>query len=149
MNFTLTPGIYAALNLLSKSARSKVLEAAFAFVICGIRPEKLSKKLLVMFMMVVDSASEGRLTYIPDQSADEQTFDSAASEEQRRTPEEHHEQTPKQAKASEEAKSEESVHLERSCSDDKQLRDIESATIAGIKKTTAPRRRKRNRQKMK
>ena len=69
MNFTLTPGIYAALNLLSKSARSKVLEAAFAFVICGIRPTKLYKNLLVMFMMVVDSASEGKLTYIPDKTA--------------------------------------------------------------------------------
>lgn len=59
------------------------------------------------------------------------------------------EQTPKQAKASEGAKSEDSVHLVPLCCHDKQLRDIESATIAGIKKTTAPRRRKRNRQKMK
>ena len=72
MNFTLTPGVYAALNLLSKSARSKVLEAAFAFVICGVRPANLSKNLLVMFMMVVDSASEGKLTYVPDAPAEEE-----------------------------------------------------------------------------
>ena len=71
MNFTLTPGVYAALNLLSKATRSRVLEAAFAFVICGIRPTNLSKNLLVMFMMVVDSASEGKLTYVPEQAADE------------------------------------------------------------------------------
>ena len=68
MNFTLTPGVYAALNLLSKATRSRVLEAAFAFVICGIRPTNLSKNLLIMFMMVVDSASEGKLTYVPEQA---------------------------------------------------------------------------------
>ncbi|MDE5687804.1 MAG: hypothetical protein K2I18_04165 [Paramuribaculum sp.] len=67
MNFTLTPGVYAALNILSKATRSKVLEAAFAFVICGVRPTNLSKNLLVMFMMVVDSASEGKITYPPDE----------------------------------------------------------------------------------
>lgn len=70
MNFTLTPGVYAALNLLSKSTRSKVLEAAFAFVICGVRPTNLSKNLLVMFMMVVDSATGGQLTYVPEQEAE-------------------------------------------------------------------------------
>lgn len=149
MNFTLTPGIYAALNLLSKSARSKVLEAAFAFVICGIRPEKLSKNLLVMFMMVVDSASEGKLTYIPDQPADKQTVDSAASEAPCRTPEEHQQPTPKPDEAPEEAKSEDSVHLERSCSGDKQLRNTESTPVAGIKKTIIHYRRKRNRRKTK
>lgn len=81
MNFTLTPGVYAALNLLSKATRCKVLEAAFAFVICGIRPVNLSKNLLVMFMMVVDSASEGKLTYIPDE-ADQQKADEPAREAQ-------------------------------------------------------------------
>lgn len=149
MNFTLTPGIYAAINLLSKSTRSKVLEAAFAFVICGIRPERLSKNLLVMFMMVVDSASEGKLTYIPDQPVDEQSFDSATSEEPCRTPEEHQQPTPKPAETPDEAKSEDSVHLERSCSDDKQLRNTESAPVAGIKKTIIHHRRKRNRHKTK
>ncbi|MDE5688747.1 MAG: hypothetical protein K2I18_09035 [Paramuribaculum sp.] len=147
MNFTLTPGIYAALDLLSKSARIKVLEAAFAFVICGIRPEKLPKNLLVMFMMVVDSASEGKLTYIPDKTPDEQTVYSA-HEEPCRTPEEHLQLTPKPEKAPEETKSENSVHLERSCSGNKQLRDAESTPVAGIKKTIIHHRRIRNRRKM-
>lgn len=66
MNFTLTPGMYAALNQLSKAARRKVLDAAFAFVIEGIRPTNLSKNLLVMFMMLVDSATDGKVTYTPD-----------------------------------------------------------------------------------
>ncbi len=66
MNFTLTPGMYVALNQLSKASRRKVLDAAFAFVIEGIRPTNLSKNLLVMFMMVVDSATDGKVTYTPD-----------------------------------------------------------------------------------
>ena len=66
MNFTLTPGMYAALNQLSKAARRKVLDAAFAYVIEGIRPTDLSKNLIVMFMMVVDSATDGKLSYAPD-----------------------------------------------------------------------------------
>ena len=66
MNFTLTPGMYAALNQLSKAARRKVLDAAFAYVIEGIRPTNLSKNLIVMFMMVVDSATDGKLSYTPD-----------------------------------------------------------------------------------
>lgn len=84
MNFILTPGVYAALNLLSKTARSKVLEAAFAFVISGVRPTGLSKNLLVMFMMVVDSASEGRLTYTPDE---EKCAEATTSPENKQQPE--------------------------------------------------------------
>ncbi|MDE5687195.1 MAG: hypothetical protein K2I18_01045 [Paramuribaculum sp.] len=82
MNFTLTPGVYAALNLLSKATRNKVLEAAFAFVICGIRPTNLSKNLLVMFMMVVDSASEGTLTYTPDGPAEEKPAEPISEEQE-------------------------------------------------------------------
>ena len=95
MNFTLTPGVYAALNLLSKSTRSKVLEAAFAFVICGIRPTNLSKNLLVMFMMVVDSASEGKLTYVPDEeNAEENPSEETSAKKPAQTKEQEPEAIP-------------------------------------------------------
>lgn len=142
MNFTLTPGVYAAINLLSKSARSKVLEAAFAFVICGIRPTDLSKNLLVMFMMVVDSASEGKLTYIPDQPAEEKGNDSASEEKEQQEPQPHpaQEHTP----ASQEAKPAQDLNFQLS-GGNILLGDSGMSALAGVKKTHVGRRRKRNR----
>ena len=129
MNFILTPGVYAALNLLSKATRNKVLEAAFAFVINGIRPTNLSKNLLVMFMMVVDSASEGKLQYIPDK---EKAEDPAPDEEQpEAVPAKLTEDKPQQA---------ESDHPLPT------YVDKEKAPLSGIKRVTLHHRRKRNRQ---
>ena len=134
MNFTLTPGVYAALNLLSKATRSKVLEAAFAFVICGIRPVGLSKNLLVMFMMVVDSASEGKLTYVPDEEKKEESAP-AKEQEPETDPEAEHqpEDAPKETGH---------YHTPNSKS---LLRDYEMARHPEFTKVKGMRRRKRNR----
>ncbi|MDE5689031.1 MAG: hypothetical protein K2I18_10485 [Paramuribaculum sp.] len=146
MNFTLTPGVYAALNLLSKATRNKVLEAAFAFVICGIRPTNLSKNLLVMFMMVVDSATEGKLTYVPDASAEEKTEEPAPQEAEPQP--EAQPAEPEPVKAQEEVYPTEEKHYHfhltggnGMLSDD----EIKSASGVKIKKVKSPRRRKRNR----
>ncbi|MDE5688885.1 MAG: hypothetical protein K2I18_09745 [Paramuribaculum sp.] len=144
MNFTLTPGVYAALNLLSKATRSKVLEAAFAFVICGIRPTNLSKNLLVMFMMVVDSASEGKLTYVPDQPEDNQATDDKSAEEPAPAKEPEQETTPEAVSQPEPApKAKLPYHTPGSTS---LLRDYEMAVTPGFTKVKGLRRRKRNRQ---
>lgn len=142
MNFTLTPGVYAALNLLSKSARSKVLEAAFAFVICGIRPTDLSKNLLVMFMMVVDSASEGKLTYIPDQPAEEKVNDSASEEQEQQEPQP--QPAPEHTHAPQEEKPVQKLDFQLS-GGNRQPSDSGMSALAGVKKTHVGRRRKRNR----
>ena len=134
MNFTLTPGVYAALNLLSKATRSKVLEAAFAFVICGVRPTNLSKNLLVMFMMVVDSASEGKLTYIPEEEKNEEktTEESAPANEQPQ-PE------PEPAKTAE--KKEQESEITRP-----QANGVKEKTpLSGVKKTIVLHHRHKNR----
>ena len=73
MNFTLTPGVYAALNQLSTACRRKVLEAAQAYVIAGVEPQKLPKNLTVIFMLVVDSATDGQMSYAPQSMDVEQT----------------------------------------------------------------------------
>ncbi|MDE5688102.1 MAG: hypothetical protein K2I18_05690 [Paramuribaculum sp.] len=144
MNFTLTPGVYAALNLLSKATRSKVLEAAFAFVICGIRPANLSKNLLVMFMMVVDSASEGKLTYTPDQPAEKTTTEDKPAEEpapkEGKQPEE-----PAPAKAPENKKPEGVKLPYHTPGSTSLLRDYEMALTPGFTKVKGLRRRVRNR----
>ncbi|MDE5687685.1 MAG: hypothetical protein K2I18_03555 [Paramuribaculum sp.] len=143
MNFTLTPGVYAALNLLSKATRSKVLEAAFAFVICGIRPTNLSKNLLVMFMMVVDSASEGKLTYIPDRSADKKPAEEPAPVVDAQPEEQEPEATPQPESKPEPApKDKLPYHTPGSTS---LLRDYEMAVTPGFTKVKGLRRRKRNR----
>lgn len=131
MNFILTPGVYAALNLLSKAARNKVLDAAFAFVINGIRPTNLSKNLMVMFMMAVDSATEGKLTYIPDEEISEE---SAPAVEQQPEAE--------PAKPAEEKTQDTVSNLPLPSSIAK-----EKAPLSGIKRVTLNHRRKRNRQK--
>lgn len=132
MNFILTPAVYAALNLLSKTARSKVLEAAFAFVICGVRPTGLSKNLLVMFMMVVDSASEGRLTYTPDE---EKCAEATTSPENKQQPE------PEPTMTSEKKEQVEST-CPRPANGDKV-----TAPLVGIRRINVHHRRKKYRQK--
>ena len=145
MNFTLTPGVYAALNLLSKTTRSKVLEAAFAFVICGIRPTNLSKNLLVMFMMVVDSASEGRLTYVPDAPSEEKVEDQAPQEAEPQPDAQPVE--PEPLKAPEEVTTAEEKHYFHLTGGNRVLSDDEMKSASGIKikKVKSPRRLKRNR----
>lgn len=143
MNFTLTPGMYAALNLLSKATRNKVLEAAFAFVICGIRPTNLSKNLLVMFMMVVDSASEGKITYIPDQPAEEKSEEPAPKDTELPKQEQHTESGP--AKAPEENKPEEKQRFYHTPGSTSLLRDYEMAPTPGFTKVKGMRLRKRYR----
>lgn len=134
MNFILTPGVYAALNLLSKAARSKVIEAAFAFVICGVRPTGLSKNLLVMFMMVVDSASEGRLTYTPDE---EKSAEATVSPEDKQQPEPETTMTPEKKK-----KEQVESPCPRPANGDKV-----TAPLAGIRRINVHHRRKKSRQK--
>ena len=134
MNFTLTPGVYAALSLLSKATRSKVLEAAFAFVICGVRPTGLSKNLLVMFMMVVDSASEGKLTYIPDEAKpDEKPAEESAPANEQPQPE------PEPAKTAEEKEQE----AESTCPQADRVK--EKTPLSGVKKTILHHHRCKNR----
>lgn len=133
MNFTLTPGVYAALNLLSKATRNKVLDAAFAFVLCGARPTNLSKNLLVMFMMVVDSATEGKLTYLPDEPAEEKLAEETA-------PAEEWQPEPEPAKPAEEKPQQAESNLPRPANVNK-----EASPLSGIKKTIVrPHHRKRN-----
>ena len=142
MNFTLTPGVYAALNLLSKATRSKVLEAAFAFVICGIRPVNLSKNLLVMFMMVVDSASEGRLTYVPDAPAEAKVEDQAPQEAEPQPDAQSAEHEP--LKTPEEVMPVEEKHYFHLTGGNRVLSDDEMKSASGIKikKVLSPRRRR-------
>lgn len=145
MNFTLTPGVYAALNLLSKATRNKVLEAAFAFVICGTRPTSLSKNLLVMFMMVVDSASEGKLTYTPDEPAEKKDTEIAGESETTDTaqPQAAQQSEPESAKTPQsEAPIEQNNYYSHMTGGNRMLRDGETTIASGTKK---PRRRKRNR----
>lgn len=133
MNFTLTPGVYAALNLLSKTTRSKVLDAAFAFVICGTRPTNLSKNLLVMFMMVVDSASGGQLTYVPDEQQDEIPAEEPIEEEQPQLEEE----VPTAA--------EENIPESQPCVVERPQKSNNKAAIANVKRVTVHHRPKRKR----
>ena len=139
MNFTLTPGVYAALNLLSKATRSKVLEAAFAFVICGIRPTNLPKNLLVMFMMVVDSASEGKLTYTPDQPADAQPVEEDAGQEEKKS------EVPELEVVHEENKPERESRKSPAQGAARRMRDYEMALTPGFTKVKGLRRRIKNR----
>lgn len=139
MNFTLTPGIYAALNLLSKATRSKVLEAAFAFVICGIRPTNLSKNLLVMFMMVVDSASEGKLTYTPDQPDDAHPAEESANQEDEKP------EVPEPEAVHEEKKTEGESRKSPAQGPARRMRDYEMALTPGFTKVKGLRRRIKNR----
>ena len=144
MNFTLTPGVYAALNLLSKATRSKVLEAAFAFVICGIRPVNLSKNLLVMFMMVVDSASEGRLTYVPDAPAEAKVEELESHEAEEQPDVQPNESEP--LKDYDEATHAEENHYFHLTGGNRILSDDEIKSASGIKiKKVLSHRRKRNR----
>lgn len=134
MNFTLTPGVYAALNLLSKATRSKVLEAAFAFVICGVRPTNLSKNLLVMFMMVVDSASEGKLTYIPEEEKPEEK-----PAEESTTANEQPQPEPEPTKPAEKKEQEAEIACPQADS------TKEKTPLSGVKKTVVHHHRRKNR----
>lgn len=64
-NLIITPGVYDALNSLSKAMRRKILEAVMQYQFEGIEPENLSTTARVIFRLIIACSRQAAETMQP------------------------------------------------------------------------------------
>lgn len=68
-NLIITPGVYDALNSLSKAMRRKILEAVMQYQFEGIEPENLSTTARVIFRLIIACSRQAEETMRPKEES--------------------------------------------------------------------------------